>query len=147
MSEEKTYVEDVNRTIYDVIDDDKDSFKLEQGLTEDILKLGRLVLRVALDNLSCLWVELAWRMPDGLIVFGRGIAVSFLRVQMQQLGAFHVLQLSQDAHQLLHVVSVERSEVAYVHALEDVLLLGNGTLDGIGQSDESLASVFLQHAL
>ena len=37
MSEEKTYVEDVNRTIYDVIDDDKDSFKLEQGLTEDII--------------------------------------------------------------------------------------------------------------
>ena len=37
MSEEKTYVEDVNRTIYDVIDDDRDSFKLEQGLTEDII--------------------------------------------------------------------------------------------------------------
>ena len=29
MSEEKTYVEDVNRTIYDVIDDDKDSVSTE----------------------------------------------------------------------------------------------------------------------
>ncbi len=38
MSEEKTYVEDINRTIYDVVDDDSDAFKLEQGLTEDIVR-------------------------------------------------------------------------------------------------------------
>ncbi|MCR5829879.1 MAG: Fe-S cluster assembly protein SufB [Lachnospiraceae bacterium] len=37
MSEEKTYVEDINRTIYDVIDDDSDAFKLEEGLSEDIV--------------------------------------------------------------------------------------------------------------
>ena len=37
MSEEKTYVEDINRTIYDVIDDDSDAFKLEEGLTEEIV--------------------------------------------------------------------------------------------------------------
>jgi len=38
MSEEKTYVEDINRTVYDIIDDDKDSFKLEVGLSEDIVR-------------------------------------------------------------------------------------------------------------
>ncbi len=37
MSGEKTYVEDINRTIYDVIDDDSDAFRLEEGLNEEIV--------------------------------------------------------------------------------------------------------------
>lgn len=34
----KSYIEDVNRNIYDFINDDTDSFKLDQGLSEDIVK-------------------------------------------------------------------------------------------------------------
>ena len=60
--------------------------------------------------------------------------MSLLRMQVQQLRAFHVLHLPKDAHQLLHVMSVKRSEITDVHALKDVLLLGNDTLEGIGQT-------------
>lgn len=34
----KSYIEDVNRNIYDFINDDTDSFRLDQGLSEDIVK-------------------------------------------------------------------------------------------------------------
>ena len=35
--EEKTYVEDIDRSIYDIKDEEKDAFKLEEGLTPDIV--------------------------------------------------------------------------------------------------------------
>ncbi len=35
---EKTYVEDVNRSIYDIKNEDKDSYKLEEGLTTKIVE-------------------------------------------------------------------------------------------------------------
>ncbi len=38
MSEEKTYVEDINRSVYDVIDEEKDAFRLEEGLNEDTIR-------------------------------------------------------------------------------------------------------------
>ena len=38
MSEEKTYVEDVDRSIYDFKDDEKDAYKLKAGLTPEIVQ-------------------------------------------------------------------------------------------------------------
>lgn len=38
MNEEKTYVEDVDRSIYDFKDDEKDAFKLSAGLTPAIVE-------------------------------------------------------------------------------------------------------------
>lgn len=38
MSEEKTYVEDINRSIYDIRDESKDSYRIEEGLTADIVE-------------------------------------------------------------------------------------------------------------
>jgi Fe-S cluster assembly protein SufB len=36
--EEKTFVEDINRNIYDIKDESKDSYRINEGLTEDIVK-------------------------------------------------------------------------------------------------------------
>ena len=33
--EEKSYVEDIDRSIYDIRDDEKDAYKLKEGLTPD----------------------------------------------------------------------------------------------------------------
>ena len=35
---EKTYVKDIDRSIYDVIDEEKDAFRLESGLSEEVVK-------------------------------------------------------------------------------------------------------------
>lgn len=35
---EKTYVNDIDRSIYDVIDEEKDAFRLESGLSEEVVK-------------------------------------------------------------------------------------------------------------
>ena len=42
---------------------------------------------------------------------------------------------------------VEGTEVAYVHALENVLLFGDGTLQGIGQADNAFLAVFGEKSL
>lgn len=36
--EEKTYVEDINRSIYDIRDESKDSYRIDEGLTEEIVE-------------------------------------------------------------------------------------------------------------
>ena len=73
--------------------------------------------------------------------------MTFLGVQVQQFRTFHVLQLSQDPHHLLDIMTVEGSEVTDVHTLEDVLLMTDRALHRIAQSDESLSTVILQHTL
>ena len=120
--------------------------QFQQRLAEDILESGWLVGGVLDDALTGLRVKFARRMPDSDILLGRGVAMSFLSVQVQQLRSLHVLQLSQDAHQLLDVVAVERPEVADVHALEHVLLVRDGRLDGVRQTDDALAAVIVQQS-
>lgn len=36
--EEKTYVADIDRTVYDIKDDEKDAYKLQAGLTPEIVQ-------------------------------------------------------------------------------------------------------------
>ena len=44
-------------------------------------------------------------------------------------------------------MSVEGTKVADVHTVEDVPLLGNGTLDGIRKALDALLAVVVHHAL
>ena len=103
----------------------------------------RVVIHQALTRI---WVKLAWCVPYGDVLFRRCITMTFLRVQVQQLRTLHVLHLSENTYQLLHVMSIEWTEVANVHTLEDVLLVRDGTLKSIRQSDDTLTTVIAEHA-
>ena len=37
MREEKTQVDDIDRSVYDVIDEEKDAYRIEEGLTKEII--------------------------------------------------------------------------------------------------------------
>ena len=37
MAKEKTYVEDIDRSMYDFRNEEKDEFRIEEGLTPDII--------------------------------------------------------------------------------------------------------------
>ena len=121
--------------------------QFQKGMTEHILIFLGFVGVVVHDTLTCIWIELAWGVPDGHILLCRGVAVTFLGVQVQQLWTLHVLDLFEDAHQFLHVMSVEGTEVADVHTLEDVLLVRDGALQGVRQTDETLAPFVAEHTL
>ena len=121
--------------------------QFQQRMPEDILVFLRFVGITVNNTLTGLRVELAGSMPCGDIALGRCIAVPFLGVQMQQLRTFHVLYLLQYSHQLFDVVAVKGTEVADVHAVEDVLLVGNGALDGIRQSLDAVLAVIVQQTL
>ena len=54
--------------------------------------------------------------------------------------------MPQDANQLLDVVTIERTEVTDVHSFKNILLVRDGRLDCIGQSDKSPASVIFHQA-
>ena len=56
----------------------------------------------------------------------------------------HIFQLTKDAHHLAHIVAIKGSEVANVHALEDVLLMTDGRLQRVIQSDKALSAVVVQ---
>ena len=63
-------------------------------------------------------------MPDARIFFCRFKAFAFDCVQMKDLRTLHIFYIPQDTCQVFYIVSVYWTEVADVHPLEDVLLLG-----------------------
>ena len=67
--------------------------------------------------------------------------MSLLGVQVQQSRTFHLLNPTQDTNQFLHIVTIKRTEVANVHTVKDVLLMGNGTLHSIRQTLDAFLSV------
>ena len=71
----------------------------------------------------------------------------FLRMQMEQLGATHVLQLSQDANQVFHAMPIEWTKVANVHPFEDILLMRYSALQRVTQSDQPILPIIMQHAM
>ena len=104
----------------------------------------RLLRGVAREAFARVGVELARRVPYRSRLLGRLVSLALHGVQMQKLRSAHVLQLIEYAHQFHHVVAVERTEVAYVHALEDVLLMSECRLDGVVQANEPLAAVVVE---
>ena len=123
------------------------SCKLQEGLSEDILEFGRLVGGVGGKPFAGLGVELARCVPYGGTLLGGLVALALGGVQVEQLGALHVLQLPQHPHDVLHVVAVERTEVADVHALEDVLLVAQCRLQGVVEPQDAFLAVVVEVAL
>ena len=121
--------------------------KFDDSASEHVLVAQRLRRSVAGESLARVGVELAGCVPYRSRFLGRFVSLALHRVQVQEFRAAHVLQLVQYAHQFHHVVAVERTEVAYVHALEDVLLMGKRRLDGVVEAYESLATVVVEIAL
>ena len=117
-----------------------------QRMAKHLLESWRQSLRVFMLLFSCLRIEFPSGMPSGRILLGRFEALAFLSVQMQELRPLHLLELLQDTHQVLHIVPIDRSEVAYVHTLEDVLLLRNGAFQTVAQADERLAAIIVHQA-
>ena len=118
--------------------------QFKQRLAEDILETWRTVVVVFYLSFTCLDIEFAWSVPDGDIFFSRGIAVSFLGVQMEQFWTFHVLQLPQDTHQFFDIMTVKRAEITDVHTLENILLVGDGRFQGVGQTNHSASAVIFE---
>ena len=120
--------------------------QFEERFAEHVLEFRRTIRAVAHDSLARLRIEFARRMPNGGLFFRRFVAFSLRRVQMEQLRAAHILDLSQDAHQFHHVVTVKRAEIADVHALENVLLPSQSRFQRVVEADEALASLVAHHA-
>ena len=96
------------------------SCQLYQRSAKHLLILHGLFVRRLLDALTRLSVKLAWSMPYSSRLLGWLIALALYGVYVQQLRTAHALQLSQYPHQFLHVVTVHRAEIAYIHALKHV---------------------------
>ena len=108
-----------------------------------LLWLCRVVVN---DTLTCIGVELTWCVPRCYVLFGWCIAMSFLSMQVQQLWTFHVLDSTEYAHQLFDIVTIERTKVTDIHAIEDVLLVSNGTLDSIRQALDAIFAVVIHQS-
>ena len=120
--------------------------QFQQRLSENILIFRRLVAGIGNDSLTRFRIEFAWRVPDGSTLLGWFVTLSLGGMQMQQLRTLHVLKLFEYSRHFLHVMTVERSEVADIHTLEDVLLMTQCRLQCIVQAQDALLAVFVEIA-
>ena len=79
-------------------------------------------------------------------LLGRFVTLSLGGMQVQQLRTLHVLKLFEHSRHFLHVMTIERSEVADIHTLEDVLLMTQCRLQCIVQAQDALLAVFVEIA-
>ena len=63
-------------------------------------------------------------MPNGRCFFCGFEALALGGVNVQKFRALHIFDILQYFGQSVHIVSVDRTEVSDVHALEYILLLG-----------------------
>ena len=43
--EEKTFVDDINRSVYDIKNEEKDAYRIKQGLTPEIVEIYTHIIR------------------------------------------------------------------------------------------------------
>ena len=115
-------------------------------MSKHILKAWRFTSAVVYKSFACIYIKLARCVPQGSFFLGRCIAFAFDGMQVQQLGTLHILQLRQYAHQFYDVVPVKGAEISDIESLKDILLMTDSRFQCIAQSDDSLATVFLQIA-
>ena len=120
--------------------------EFDEGLSEDVLEEGWEVAGVRGEAFAGFGVELAGCVPDFGGVFGGLESFALDGVEVEDFGAFHLLDVPQDAGHVDDVVSVDGSEVAYVHAFEDVLLSGGDGLEAVSEAYECLSAVFVEDA-
>ena len=80
------------------------------------------------------------------IVHDYQVILDDLWVKVEQFRSTHILQLFEYAHGLAHIIAVERSEVAYVHTLKDILLMRERRLQGVVKAYDALATVVVEVA-
>ena len=55
---EKSYVEDIDRSVYDFKDDEKDAYKLQAGLTPEIVE------KLSKEKNDPVWMQNFWKQRD-----------------------------------------------------------------------------------
>ena len=83
-------------------------------------------------------------MPDGRVLLGRLVALALDSLYVQQFGAVHVLDVTQDTYQVLDVMPVHGPEISDIHTLEHVVLMGELYLDAVVTSYD-VASALIGH--
>ena len=121
--------------------------QLQQSLAKHSLILRWHIPRLFRQPFTRIGIKLPWRVPYGSVLLRRLISHAFRGVQMQQLGTRHILQLPKDAHDFLYVMSVEGAEIAYVHALKDILLPTDDRFQSVVQAQDDVSAVVVENSL
>ena len=64
---------------------------------------------------------------------------------MEELRPLHVFDFRKDAHEFFHVVAVGWAEVTDVHALKDVVLIGEQRFEGVVETQDAPATLIAEH--
>ena len=99
------------------------------GLPEDLLIAQESVGSLAGYLFTRLGIEQSRGVVLDRVLLGFAQSFAFLGHNMQKAGTFYVAQAGEGLHQLLHVVAVDRSEIAETERLEEVTLFDESRLD------------------
>lgn len=107
-------------------------------MTEDILELHRIIRKrhFGLD-LSRLHIEAPRSVPDDGTLFGRGIAFALYGLNVKELGAIEVLDVSEDTDESLDIVPIDRSYVSDAEALEEVMSVAEEGFEAVVESKDA----------
>src|SRR3712207_9062787 len=83
-------------------------------------------------------------MPNRGLRFRRFVAFTLDSMQMKELRSLHVFELIEHPNDVSYIVTVDWSEVADVHSLEDILLMTERTLQSVVETDNPFASVIIE---
>ena len=119
---------------------------IKKRISKYILEPWGHIFGVWLYAFTCLGIVSARCMEDNGVLLGSLESFPLDGVNMQQLGPLHILDLTQGGHQLYYVMAVAGSEIADVHTIEDVLLVGQQGLQRVVEPDNLLTAALVQDA-
>ena len=128
---------------------DADDFRVlasqfQQGFAKDILELWRLLGTRFRYALAAFYVELAWSVPDGGGLLRHDQPLTLDGVEVEELRPAHVLDAAQNIDKSYDIVAVGGAEIAYVHALEHVLLVREQRFQGVAEANDGPTARIVQ---
>src|SRR5215207_3164279 len=99
-------------------------------MSKHILVFRRLRnFKLLFIDLPRYFIKQAWRMPFGLIFFGKGIAFSFYRYNMKQLWAWYIFKVLKRINEFGNVMAIYRTEITQVQRFKKVTAFGDNSFN------------------
>ena len=116
--------------------------QLNQCMAENILKQRRFNSRRSDDSFPCFLIEFTRSVPFGSRLLSRFETFSFHGTDMQKFWPLHILYIIQHFHHIVHIVTVNRTEVTYTESFEQIMLLRNQCFQTVIKAQDTTATVF-----
>ena len=120
--------------------------QFKKGFSKHILKFRRTASRSFFYTLAGFFVKQPWCMPLRGSYLGRFETFALHGMKMKKFWTSHFFYFTQNAHQFLNVMSIRWPEIADVHTLKNILLVGQQRFHGIIETQNATTTIFIEQS-